>query len=330
MKKTIPLILILLITISMISSFVLADPVVVVPRRDPVQQFLMYGQVFSATLQRTICTNFNGRCIDENKGYKNCVYYEETEQCQCEYGYYPDSAIDWSECRDISQCIEGNMGNEYCWGGDVWDTYLNQDCSKEIVKVKECTYGCDNGDCTTEECIAGAISEPMCKDGDVRQKWQDDKCTDWWKLIDDCKSDETCYQAKCVLKTEPTQPLPEQPKPVDKTCGPEDGCVLECDPPDPDCGDAPTPVCDIVCTEECTQLNSISCECEAIPDCKPSSGNVGRLSQVCGEGNYCEEGLICEEGICKKAPISMASIILVFILIIMIFIGIIIWRKKKK
>jgi len=275
--------------------------------------FSIFGQQFTV-VQQAVCMGFVGLCENQDRGYAVCTYNEQTEECFCQYGYYPDVRIDWTLCRsDVYICpFEGYANSRYCWAGDVYDKYfygIYPDCQNRAELLFKCTYGCEDGECTTEECIEGPVTESMCREGDVKQKWQDDGCGTYWKTIDSCANDEVCFEARCVKEDQPTQTLPTQPEDITKTCSAEDGCVLDCIPPDPDCGEPPTPTCDIVCTEECTQLNSVSCECEAVPGCITLPENTGDLSQVCGEDNFCEEGLVCEEGICKKAPIPLEMLI---------------------
>jgi len=138
------------------------------------------------------------------------------------------------ECFSDSDCGEDHyIEDRYCLDENVWQTYREYDCiyagtissscsySEEDKKRKDCEYGCEQGICIENpdsnytcsddiECGEdGWVDDPLCKSGNVYQKFRTWKCNNPSTFDAYCKYNDTillkeecngtCLDGLCVI-----------------------------------------------------------------------------------------------------------------------------------
>jgi hypothetical protein len=158
-------------------------------------------------------------CDDPGTIYSSCDYSDNPQSKQtcpntCLGGVCTDIA-----CNNNADCgTDGFIGNEYCSGNDVNDTYRTYTCTdpgqpsascsfSDVDQTKEpCTYGCGGGSCQIPACFndtecgtSGWLDNPYCNTDDVWDTFRNYTCQNPGILSAVCNySDEDKYKTGCV------------------------------------------------------------------------------------------------------------------------------------
>jgi hypothetical protein len=211
-----------------------------------------------------ICQRQSDRCLDI--AIRQC---DSDETCEDTYGYCKtDDPTCQDECRD---------GERVC-AGDDWKQCGEHDTDScnDWSSINHCGTDetCEDGYCVCEdECDADLGLCRFNPDGTIFTYTcveQSDRCLD--KIIEQCPSDETCFEGVCVDCLE------------DNDCDSGEECINY------NCRE------DNTCTNECN-LNSTRCDSGDAQECV--RGNDGctdwRVSDYCNNNETCQDGRCIED-----------------------------------
>jgi hypothetical protein len=97
-------------------------------------------------------------CINPGTSESHCeIILNPSLKQECEYGCEEGACITAPNCSQDTDCASDFYSDKYCTNGNVYKDYhdfdcANEECKEEITKelIKECDYGCKNGQCKSE------------------------------------------------------------------------------------------------------------------------------------------------------------------------------------